>query len=158
VGEGEISAAFVTAFEVLEHVYNPSGFLSGVRRTMAPGGIFFFTTLTVTGFDIQVLWEYSKSVYPPHHINLLSPKGIRRLLERNGFEVMELTTPGELDVDIVRNIVIEQPRIAVSRFVRQIISSSDEVRSDFQSFLKRNALTSHMRVIAKRRGKLGDED
>jgi 2-polyprenyl-3-methyl-5-hydroxy-6-metoxy-1,4-benzoquinol methylase len=153
IGEGELCAAFVTAFEVLEHVYNPSAFLGGVRRAMGPGGIFALTTLTSTGFDIQVLWEHSKSVYPPHHINLLSAKGMCQLANRNGFDVIEVTTPGELDVDIVRNIVNEDPEIGIPRFVRQIISSSDAVRSDFQSFLKRNGMSSHMRVIAKLRGK-----
>jgi hypothetical protein len=158
VGQGEISVAFATAFEVLEHLFDPSAFLKAVKRSLVPDGVLLLTTLTVTGFDIQVLWEYSKSVYPPHHINLLSVNGTRQLMERNGFEVMEITTPGELDVDIVRNMLRESPELKIPRFVRRIIDAPEDVRSDFQSFLKRNGLSSHMRVIAKRRGKLGDEE
>jgi 2-polyprenyl-3-methyl-5-hydroxy-6-metoxy-1,4-benzoquinol methylase len=153
IGEAEVSAAVVTAFEVLEHVHDPSAFLGGIRRAIEPGGILLLTTLTVTGFDIQVLWEHSKSVYPPHHINLLSTKGICELIDRNGFDVVEAVTPGELDVDIVRNMVNAQPEIEIPRFVRQMVNSPDDVRTDFQGFLRRNGMSSHMRVIGRRRGK-----
>jgi hypothetical protein len=109
-----------------------------------------FTTLTVSGFDIQVLWENSKSVYPPHHINLLSIEGFRRLVERSGLELISLQTPGELDVDIVRNTQHENPEIEVSRFGRSIINSPEEVRANFQDFLKQNKLSSHAQIIVRR--------
>lgn len=148
VADNEIEATFVSAFEVLEHLFDPSAFLSSVRGILRNGGALLITTLTVSGFDIQVLWEHSKSVYPPHHINLLSVKGMQMLVERCGFEVAEVATPGELDVDIVRNIVDENEDIDLPRFLQQIVCDApEEVRSDFQNFLKRNRLSSHIRVI-----------
>ena len=154
----EIPASFATAFEVLEHLYDPSAFLVGVRRMLKPGGLFLFTTLTVTGFDIQVLWEHSKSVYPPHHMNLLSVLGMEQLMRRVGFELEELTTPGKLDVDIVRNIVNENPSVPLQRFVRQLIFEvSDDVREAFQQFLQAHCLSSHIRVIARAPQTLGQK-
>jgi 2-polyprenyl-3-methyl-5-hydroxy-6-metoxy-1,4-benzoquinol methylase len=150
VSEGEVSADFATAFEVLEHLFDPSAFLEAVIRSLVPGGVVLFTTLTVTGFDIQVLWEHSKSVYPPHHINLFSVRGMQQLMERNGFGVMEITTPGELDVDIVRNMSSENPTLEIPRFVRRIINAPDSVRADFQSFLKMSGMSSHLRAIGKK--------
>ena len=150
IGDGEIGADFATAFEVLEHVFNPQDFLKAARRILKPNGILMFTTLTVSGFDIQVLWEHSKSVYPPHHINLLSTQGMRELVARSGLDLVDLSTPGELDVDIVRNIKRESPEIQLPRFIDSIISAPEDVRSQFQNFLKANALSSHIRIIGRR--------
>jgi 2-polyprenyl-3-methyl-5-hydroxy-6-metoxy-1,4-benzoquinol methylase/ribosomal protein S27E len=150
IGDGEVNADFATAFEVLEHVFSPQDFLSAARRILRPGGILMFTTLTVSGFDIQVLWENSKSIYPPHHINLLSTQGMRELVARSGLQLIDLCTPGELDVDIVRNIQRENPEIKLPRFITAIINASNDVRTHFQNFLKTNELSSHIRVIATR--------
>jgi len=152
VADEKVNAVFATVFEVLEHVFNPHKFLSSAHRILRPGGILIVTTLTVSGFDIQVLWENSKSVYPPHHINLLSVDGIIRLVESSGFKVVNLCTPGELDVDIVRNICAENPEIKISRFASSIINAASDVRSNFQDFLKLNRLSSHIRVIMRREG------
>jgi SAM-dependent methyltransferase len=145
-----VNASFATAFEVLEHVLDPLAFLSSAKRILRKRGLLMFTTLTVSGFDIQVLWEKSKSVYPPHHINLLSIDGFRKLIERSGLNLVHLCTPGELDVDIVRNICFEKPDIDIPRFAASIINASEKVRTDFQSFLKNNNFSSHVRIIAKR--------
>lgn len=150
IDDGEINADFATAFEVLEHVFDPQDFLGAARRILRPGGTLMFTTLTVSGFDIQVLWEHSKSIYPPHHINLLSTQGMRDLVARSGLQLVDLCTPGELDVDIVRNIQRGNPEIELPRFIASIIKAPDDVRTHFQDFLKANELSSHIRVIGTR--------
>jgi SAM-dependent methyltransferase len=149
VQPGEYEADFATAFEVLEHVFEPLSFLQGVRRLLKPQGKVLLTTLTATGFDIQTLWEASKSVYPPHHLNLISVKGMEILFGRAGFRVEEITTPGLLDVDIVSNAVRENPNIRPPRFVREILKPENQIARDaFQRFLSENRLSSHIRVIA----------
>jgi SAM-dependent methyltransferase len=149
VESGECEASAATAFEVLEHVFEPLLFLQGVRRLLRPGGKLILTTLTVSGFDIQTLWEASKSVHPPHHLNLISVRGMEILFERAQFRVDELTTPGVLDVDIVSNAVRENPDLDLPRFVREILRPENQTaRNTFQRFLSENRLSSHIRVIA----------
>jgi SAM-dependent methyltransferase len=151
VAPEELRAGFVSSFELLEHLYQPACFLAAIRDLLIPGGLFLFTTLTISGFDLQVLWENSKSIHPPHHLNLISVEGMERLLLGCGFEVVELCTPGELDVDIVRNMLHENPSIPIPRFARAIaLNSREEVRASFQEFLKANRLSSHIRVVARR--------
>lgn len=147
-----INASFMTAFEVLEHVNDPLQFLQALRTSLRPGGLALLTTLTVSGFDIQTLWEQANAVYPPHHINLLSVDGYRTLVERAGLELVELTTPGALDVDIVRNAFLADPGREGDRFVKSIaVDASPEQRAAFQNFLTDHNLSSHIRLIVRRK-------
>lgn len=146
----DLKVSGVSAFEVIEHVYDPLSFLKAVKQIMKPDAFFIFTTLTVSGFDIQVLWGNSKSVYPPHHINLLSVNGMSKLIKRSGLEIIELTTPGELDVDIVRNFVRNNNKFELPRFLESVVNcENDSLRDNFQSFLQKNLLSSHIRIIAQ---------
>lgn len=146
-----INASFMTAFEVLEHVNDPLCFLLALKAALRPGGVALLTTLTASGFDIQTLWESSKAVYPPHHINLLSIEGYGKLIERAGLELVEITTPGVLDVDIVRNAFLSNPDLEGNRYAKTIaLDASIEQRAAFQTFLKDNMLSSHLRLVVRR--------
>jgi SAM-dependent methyltransferase len=147
----EVQADVATCFEVLEHVYDPRLFLLGIRAGLRSDGRLLLTTLTASGFDIQVLWEHSKSVSPPHHLNFLSIEGMRLLFERCGYRVLKIETPGQLDVDIVANTYRDNQEIRRSRFVEELVLYSDERRkAAFQDFLAAHCLSSHIQMIAER--------
>jgi SAM-dependent methyltransferase len=150
IGPGQLAVDLATAFEVLEHVSDPLTFLRACASVLAPGGVLLFTTLTVSGFDIQVLWEHSRSVSPPQHLNFGSVTGMERLIARAGLEVISVTTPGRLDVDIVRNRILAEPSLAVPRFAKTVACADEEVREEFQQFLSENRLSSHIQCLARR--------
>lgn len=144
-------ADLVACFEVLEHVYDPLSFVGVLARLARPGGYVFVSTLGVDGFDIQMLWEKSNSVFPPHHINFHSIAGFKRLFERAGLVDITVVTPGQLDVDIVRNAASREPALLDQnhRFLRNLLA--DDVKAAaFQQFLAENQLSSHTWVIGKR--------
>jgi hypothetical protein len=139
--------AFVS-FELFEHLHDPEAFCRHLHGLMTIGDRFIFTTLSGTGADIQALWEDSKSVSPPHHLNFVNPKSVRLLLERVGFDVMSVTTPGKLDVDILSN---DRDHIK-DRFWRTFVDQADEQeRAAMQTFLAANGLSSHLMVMCRRR-------
>jgi SAM-dependent methyltransferase len=150
---GAPRADLVTAYEVLEHTFDPLAFLRSTATLLRPGGLLLFTTLVASGFDVQVLWQHAKGASPPQHLNLPSLEGLRRLVARTGLALVELTTPGQLDVDIVRNTMAENPALVVPRFVRQLLDAGPACERDFQALLQRYGLSSHARVVARR-----DED
>lgn len=147
---GTVDADFATAFEVLEHTYDPQAFIRACGALLKPGGVLLFTTLSISGFDLLTLWQHSRQISPPQHLNFLSTQGIELLTRRAGLEVVELATPGQLDVDIVRNASIADPSLDIGRFARAIVNGSDETRRDFQAFLRAHRLSSHVRCIARR--------
>lgn len=135
------------SFELLEHLHNPELFIKKCYELISPGGLLIVTTLTWDGFDLQVLQDKSDSIHPPHHINFFTRKSLSSLLEKNGFEICELITPGKLDVDIVSKKAAE----IKDPFIKKIIESDQPAKDKFQIFLQEAKLSSHMMIIAKKR-------
>ncbi|MBL9202710.1 MAG: class I SAM-dependent methyltransferase [Opitutaceae bacterium] len=68
----------VLCSQVLEHVFTPEKFLGEIHRVLRPGG----TLLLAVPF----LWDEHEQ---PHDFGRYSSFGLRALLERNGFAVIE---------------------------------------------------------------------
>jgi 2-polyprenyl-3-methyl-5-hydroxy-6-metoxy-1,4-benzoquinol methylase len=135
------------SFELFEHLYDPAGFLRCLSSLMHPGDLFIFTTLNGTGVDIQVLWEHSKAVSPPHHLNFFNPRSARMLLESSGFEPMEITTPGRLDLSIIENNM----QHVSDRFWKTFFRiSSEGDKQDLQEYIAAHLLSSHMMVVCRK--------
>lgn len=135
------------SFELFEHLHEPKLFLNQLKKLMSPGDIFIFTTLSGTGVDIQALWENSKSVSPPHHLNFLNPKSVTMLLEKTGLKVKEVTTPGKLDIDIMYN----SRHLIKDHFWKTFLTlATEEERNCWQNFISTNGWSSHMMIVCKK--------
>jgi SAM-dependent methyltransferase len=136
-----------TSFELFEHLHDPRQFLSRLLRLMAPGDLFLFTTLSGTGLDIRLLWERSKSVSPPHHLNFVNPRSVSLLLASVGFNVLEVTTPGALDIDILAN----SGTLISDRFWKAFFEHADEHQKQaWQAVISSTGWSSHMMVMCER--------
>ncbi len=135
------------SFELFEHLQEPNEFVGQVFDLMDTGDLFIFTTLSGTGVDIQTLWEHSKSVSPPHHLNFFNPQSIVPLLERAGFAPLAVSTPGKLDLDIMLNSIEH----VQDRFWKHFLTTATEdQRNAMQQWLAENNFSSHMLVIARK--------
>jgi SAM-dependent methyltransferase len=144
------AADLVTCFEVLEHAHDPLAFIQSLSSLAKPGGHVFISTLGVDGFDMQILWDKSQQISPPHHINFLSIKGFKRLFERAGLVDISVITPGQLDVDIIRNAIATDPTLLEGQQFLTKLLKDDRKAEAFQLFLSQQKLSSHVWVIGKR--------
>lgn len=141
---------YLTAFELLEHLADTESFLKKAYSLLKPNGYLLMTTLNIFGFDILLLWDKSKSIAPPHHLNFFNPSSITRLLNDVGFKVIEISTPGQLDWDIVEGM-IKRESIDLGRFWNLLASDgSTESKKELQDWIWRNNFSSHMRILAKK--------
>ena len=141
-------ADLLTCFEVIEHAHDPLRFLQSFYNLVKKDGWVVISGLGVEGFDIQMLWEKSKSIFPPHHINFFSIKGFEELFARAGFKSVEVSTPGQLDVDIVWNAFREDDSLEMGRFESLLFNRGEGALREFQDFLVQHKLSSHCWVSA----------
>lgn len=140
----------IVCFEVFEHVHNPLDFLKNMKSLCKKGGTLLITSLSIDGFDLQLLRQNSNQIHPPHHINFFSKKGFLNIFQNLNLKEIKLSTPGLLDVDIVRNYFSEKTNVrGLDPFLEKIVF--DEVLSKkFQDFLKDNCLSSHIWIQGKK--------
>ena len=145
--DAEVSGDLVTCFEVIEHVQDPELFAKAMYDVCASGGLAIMSCLGADGFDIQLLWEKSRSLMPPYHLNFLSHDGIKNLFSDAGFDKVEVFTPGRLDVQIVETSIERDVMPDLSRFEKLLLSRGEETLQAFQKFLAENCLSSHVWIV-----------
>lgn len=80
-------ADMIYTSEVIEHVFDPDAFVAALAKILVPGGILYLTTPDGGHFRVPRDFASWTAVTPPEHIVYFSRKGIRALLEKNGFKI-----------------------------------------------------------------------
>lgn len=144
-------ADIIFMFEVLDRYADVEALFSAISDVLAPGGLVLTSTTSISGFDLQVLWDRSESIYPPDRLNLLSTEGLTQLASRHGFEILEFSTPGMFDVDVVRRALKRNEDVPCSRFVRYLLQNRNEqALHEFQAYLQQNRLSSFARLVLRK--------
>jgi hypothetical protein len=110
----------------------------------------FITALVRSGFDFAALGTHNLYLYPPDRANCFSLDGLERLLSDAGCSLIEVSTPGVLDVEIVRAHLAHDPSLPISSFERQLVTGDEDTRRAFQAFLQENKRSSFARVLAQK--------
>jgi 2-polyprenyl-3-methyl-5-hydroxy-6-metoxy-1,4-benzoquinol methylase len=141
------------AFEVIEHLFSPAGFLASMASRIVPGGLLVLSCPNGLGFDVATLGNRSLAV-DAEHINLFNPDSLRGLVEDNGFTVLEVSTPGRLDAEFVREAALAgHCDLSGNPFLQRVLLEEwDRLGGPFQQFLAENGLSSHMWLAARRKG------
>lgn len=141
----------VVSFEVIEHLFSPEEFIRQCSRLLKPNGVLVLSCPNVKGFDVGTL-GINSGTFDHEHLNYFHPRSLGKLLIRLGFNILTLETPGKLDVDIVKNRVMEGKIDVSGNFLLSELFNRDDVSqlAAFQKFLSENLMSSHMWVIAEK--------
>ena len=145
-------ASVITNFELIEHLYQPKDFLLACGKALRRNGLLIITTPNIKGFDLLVLGKLSDNIGGPNHLNYFHPKSLSILLQRCGFEVLEVMTPGKLDAEIVRKKILNgELDVSGRHFLKHVLIDQWETTSEaFQRFLADNGLSSHLWMVARK--------
>ena len=77
----------VTAWHVLEHVYELEREVNQVKRTLASGGTFIVALPNCSSADAQFYKEYWAAYDVPRHIWHFTPADVKRFFENQGFKL-----------------------------------------------------------------------
>ena len=140
-------ADLVISNEVIEHVFSPLNYLKKIKKLTKKGGIIVLTTLTIDGIDMIILDKKSSQILPPHHINFISIAGFEKLAKSANLKVINISTPGKMDIDILKNSYDLIDSKTSKIFLDFIFQNRFE--NKFQSFLQKNNISSHIWIYLK---------
>jgi len=148
VGQADV----VVSFEVIEHLFEPRSYVERCATLVRTGGLLVLSCPNGLGFDVAMLGANAAAV-DSEHVNLFNPESLAGLLVRSGFDVLEVMTPGRLDAEFVRAAALEGSfDLSGDPFLsRVLIEDWERLGLPFQQFLAAQQLSSHMRIVARRK-------
>ncbi|HEY8028089.1 MAG TPA: class I SAM-dependent methyltransferase [Gaiellaceae bacterium] len=153
------SIALATMFHVIEHVDDPGAVLARLAPWLSPSGVLALETPNIDSLDRRLFSNgYWGGYHIPRHWNLFSRGTITRLLERCGFEVMDIefkTGHSFWMYSIHHRILYGRPSLprvaALFDPLRSVVPLAAFTTFDLAR-ARLGARTSSMLVLAKRRG------
>lgn len=146
------TADVIVSFEVIEHLFCPGKFIQSCGSLLSRKGLLVLTCPNVKGFEANILGELS-GTFDNEHLNYFHPDSLKGLVERSGFEVVEVLTPGKLDAELVRKAVLDRKfSLSDQPFLKRVLFKHwQEMGGEFQQFLADNLLSSHMWIVGRKK-------
>lgn len=85
------SVSLISCLQTIEHVPDPLGLCVNAATLLEPGGALLIVCHNRRAVSARLM-RRSSPIYDIEHLQLFSPAGIRNLLERSGFERVEVRT------------------------------------------------------------------
>ena len=137
-------------FELIEHLYNPYDFACALYKLLDKGGLMYFHTPNALGFDNLAL-KYNDfrplahGIFPPMHLNAFTTQNVSHFLIRCGFNIKKIETPGNFDVDIVRQFSGKENELSLINKI-----NDEQSLAILQCVLREIGSSSHMAVLASK--------
>jgi 2-polyprenyl-3-methyl-5-hydroxy-6-metoxy-1,4-benzoquinol methylase len=127
----------IIAYEVLEHILDPRAFMKVFKGFVSDNGFLLFSTPNAHSIEVQLLGDASTTL-DIEHISVLTPSAIHSIAAFANLEVVEITTPGNFDLELISSELSD-------RFENFNLENS----SDLQNFIKQSCISSHMKVVLR---------
>ena len=137
-------------FELIEHLPDPYVFMKSLRNLLNDSGLMFFSTPNANGLEIKAAGYndfrlLAHAIFPPMHLNAFSSTNITHFAIRSGFKVVEITTPGKLDIDMLSHCENELDDI-----LKKISELDEYTKGIIQYLVSYMKCSSHMRCILQK--------
>jgi 2-polyprenyl-3-methyl-5-hydroxy-6-metoxy-1,4-benzoquinol methylase/ribosomal protein S27E len=141
----------VVAFEVIEHLFNPQILVKSSFKYLRKGGLLVLTCPNSLALGPLLLKAKDES-FSHEHINYFNSSALSMLIESHGFKIVESSTPGKLDIDLLKHALESESQLDSSlSFWRHFISLSDsEDLQKMQQIIANSGLSSHLWIVARK--------
>lgn len=141
----------VCAWGVFGHLQYAQRSVRAMYDALKPGGKLIFTATNIQSFEYMTL--KSRAMNPFLRYVYYTPENIRELLTRIGFVDIAVSTPGETDVQTVRE-TLGQPDPALGDFLNSVLfdegASADAQRASLQRWIASENRSGYMLVAASK--------
>lgn len=138
-------------YELIEHLIDPFGFMGSVKKLLKPDGLCIFTTPNSYGAENLAVNYNSRrllahGIFPPMHLQAFSTHNISLFAYRLGLDVVQVSTPGKLDVDM---ITLNKKYLTNDSFVRVANLDDESIKELIQEYTSACYASSHMQCILR---------
>jgi Zn ribbon nucleic-acid-binding protein len=149
---GPGSVDVIVAIDAFDRCIDIAGLVRSFEDMLTSGGLIFATAAVASGFEIQTLWEKSPTVIPPDKLNLPTVAGLRKLFAKSSWEIIELSTPGMFDIEMVRRAIQAEPSADWPRIARTLVQGLDTAgRLSMIELLQSLSMTSFARIVIRKK-------
>jgi len=134
--------------ELIEHLIDPYNVFKKINYVMNEGGYMIFTTpnsasVEMKNISYNVPRVLACNILPPMHLNAFSTNNIAHFVFRSGFFLVDISTPGQFDVEILE---MEKEHLN-NKYLLQISKLTEEEKEMVQEILIMGEASSHMQCI-----------
>jgi SAM-dependent methyltransferase len=147
--EGEYDV--VSVLSVLEHVNRPRAFLRHVSRLLVPGGATYLIVPNVDSLATRVLHERAATFDGRNHLLYFSPRTLRELLAREGFEVLAMRTRVASLDPVLEWLTYREPYSGGADDADSLVRAVGERRSEVERLLEELNLGYKLHCLAIKR-------
>lgn len=135
----------ITFWDTLEHIIDPSEFFKNIKKLIKKDGYLLFSTPNTKSFEWLIAGKEHVQLLPPGHVILYDTDNIKTLLDNNGFELIDISTPNaSLDISYIEKF--QDNKEVLDSFNSFLIKNNKDQMTDF---LVENKMAGNMVCIAK---------